>query len=135
MRRLREAIHKKRPELWKNNSCILHHDNAPAYSSLLVRDVLAKTNTTVMPQPPYSPDLAPSDFFLFPKLKKPMKGHRFSTIEEIKTASLIELKAVPQNDYQKFFDDWKKRWHKCIISNGDYFEKDNINIDQQISIF
>ena len=130
MRRLREAIRKKRPELWKNNSWILHHDNAPAHSSLLVRDFLAKTNTTVMPQPPYSPDLAPSDFFLFPKLKKPMKGHRFSTIEEIKTASLKELKAIPQNDYQKCFDDWKKRWHKCIISNGDYFEGDNINIDQ-----
>ena len=83
-----------------------------------------------MPQPPYSPDWAPSDFFLFPKLKKPMKGHLFSTIEEIKTASLKELKAIPQNDYQKCFDDWKKRWHKCIISNGEYFEGDNINIDQ-----
>ena len=114
----------------KNNSWILHHDNAPAHSSLLVRDFLAKTNTTVMPKPPYSPDLAPSDFFLIPKLKKPMNGHRFSTIEEIKTASLKELKAIPQNDYQKCFDDWKKRWHKCIISNGDYFEGDNINIDQ-----
>ena len=94
MRRLREAIRKKRPELRKNNSWILHHDNAPAHSLLLVRDFLAKTNTTVMPQPPYSPDLAPSDLFLFPELKKPMKGHRFSTIEEIKTASLKELKAI-----------------------------------------
>ena len=59
-----------------------------------------------------------------------MKRHRFSTIEEIKTASLKELKAIPQNDHQKYFNDWKKRWHKCIISNGDYFEGDNINIDQ-----
>ena len=80
-----------------------------------------------MLQPSY---LAPSDFFLFPKLKKPMEGHRFLTIEEIKTASLKKLKAIPQNDYQKCFDDCKKRWHKCIISNGDYFEGDNINIDQ-----
>ena len=59
-----------------------------------------------------------------------MKGHRFLTIEEIKTASLKELKAIPQNDYQECFDDSKKRWDKCIISNGDYFEGDNINIDQ-----
>ena len=80
MRRWREATRKKRPELSKNNSWILHHDNAPAHSSLLVRDFLAKTNTTVMPQPPYSSDLAPSDFFLFPKLKKPMKGHRFAEV-------------------------------------------------------
>ena len=63
MRRLREAIRKKRPELWKNNSWLLHHDNAPAHSSLLVSNFLAKNNTTIMPQPPYSPDLAPCDFF------------------------------------------------------------------------
>src|ERR1700753_291045 len=48
--------------------------NAPAHTSLLVRDFLAKNNTLMMPQPPYSPDLAPCDFFLFPKLKRPMKG-------------------------------------------------------------
>ena len=70
MRRLREAIRKKRPELWKNNSWLLHHDNAPAHSSLLVRNFLVKNNTIIMPQPPYSPDLAPCDFFLFPRLKR-----------------------------------------------------------------
>ena len=43
------------------------------------------------PITPYSPDLAPSDFFLLPKLKRPMKGRRFATIEEIKTALLEEL--------------------------------------------
>jgi len=63
MRRLGEAIRKKRPELWKNNSQLLHHDNAPAHLSLLVRDCLAKNNTVIMPQPPYSPDLAFCDFF------------------------------------------------------------------------
>jgi len=53
MRRLREAIRKKRPELWNNQSWILHHDNAPAYTSLLVRDFLVKNNTVIMPQPLY----------------------------------------------------------------------------------
>ncbi|XP_018355926.1 PREDICTED: putative uncharacterized protein FLJ37770 [Trachymyrmex septentrionalis] len=43
-------------------------------TSLLVSSFLAKNNTIIMPQPPYSPDLAPCDFFLFPKLKRPMKG-------------------------------------------------------------
>ena len=108
----------------------MHHDNVPAHSSLLVRDFLFKNNTTSIPQPPYSPGLAPYDFFLFPKLKKPMKGRRFATIEEIKTASLEELKAIPKSAYQKCFEDWKKRWHKCIISEGGYFQGDNINIDE-----
>ncbi|UYV76739.1 hypothetical protein LAZ67_14001920 [Cordylochernes scorpioides] len=67
MRNLREAIRQKRPDLWKNKNWLLHHDNAPAHTLLLVRDFLAKNNTLMMPQPPYSPDLAPCDFFLFPK--------------------------------------------------------------------
>ena len=50
-----------------------------------------------MPQSLYSPDLAPCDFFLFPELKKPMKGWRFATIEKIKTASLEELKTIPKS--------------------------------------
>ena len=49
-----------------------------------------------MPQPLYSPDLASCDFFLFPKLKRPMKRLRFATIEEIKTALLEELKTIPK---------------------------------------
>ena len=73
--------------------------------------------TIIMPQP-YSPDLAPCDFFLFPKLKRPMKERRFATIEEIKTTSLEELKAIPKSACQKCFEDWKKRWYKCIISTS-----------------
>ncbi|UYV73733.1 hypothetical protein LAZ67_11000634 [Cordylochernes scorpioides] len=94
MRNLREAIRQKRPDLWKNKNWLLPHDNAPAHTSLLVRDLLAKNNTLMMPQPPYSPDLAPCDFFLFPKLKRPMKGRRYATLDEIKTASKEELKKI-----------------------------------------
>ncbi|UYV84861.1 hypothetical protein LAZ67_X003748 [Cordylochernes scorpioides] len=94
MRNLREEIRQKRPDLWKNKNWLLHHDNAPANTSLLVRDLLAKNNTLMMPQPPYSPDLAPCDFFLFPKLKRPMKGRRYSTLDEIKTASKEALKKI-----------------------------------------
>ncbi|UYV76948.1 hypothetical protein LAZ67_14002538 [Cordylochernes scorpioides] len=79
-----------------------------------------------MPQPPYSPDLAPCDFFLFPKLKRPMKGRRYATLDEIKTASKEELKKNFFYDFLKCFEDWKNRWHKCIISHGDYFEGDKI---------
>ncbi|KAG5313395.1 MOS1T transposase, partial [Acromyrmex insinuator] len=84
---------------------LLHHDNAPAHTSLLVREFLAKNNTLMMPQPPYSPDLAPCDFFLFPKLKRPMKGRRYATIEEIKTASKEELNKITKNDFLKCFED------------------------------
>jgi len=62
---------------------MLHHDNAPAHASLFIHEFLTKHETTVVPQLPYSPDLAPADFFLFPKLKSSLKVRRFQTVEEI----------------------------------------------------
>ncbi|VEN60324.1 unnamed protein product [Callosobruchus maculatus] len=130
MRNLREAIRQKRPDLWKNKNWLLHHDNAPAHTSLLVREYLAKNNTVMVPQPPYSPDLAPCDFFLFPKLKRPMKGRRYATIDEIKTASKEELNKIRKNDFLSASRIEKKRWHKCIISEGNCFEGDKIDIHE-----
>jgi len=118
MRRLRERICKKRPDLWANNSWILHDDNAPSHRATIVTDFLAKNSTNVLEQPPYSPDLAPCDFFLFPKLKLPLRGTRFESIEAIKQKSARELKAIPESAYKKSFEDWKKRWHMCVASNG-----------------
>ena len=80
-----------------------------------------------MPPLPYSPDLTPSDFFLFPKL---IKAKCFATIEGIKEKSKQELLAIPKNAFQNFFEDWKKRCHKCIISEGGYFEGNKIVIDK-----
>ena len=86
LRRLRENMRRKRPQKWQNQNLIIHHDNAPAHRSFKVSQFLAKNNMTVVPQPPYSPDLAPW-FFFFPKLKLRMKGRRFDTIEEIHEVS------------------------------------------------
>ena len=84
----------------------------------------------IVPQSPYSPDLGPCDFWLFLKLKRPLRGHRFDTIKEIQAESKKALKAIPEIEFNKCFDDWKKRWHKCIISGGDYFEGDEIDLDK-----
>ena len=118
VRLLRGAIRKKRPELWKNNSWFLHHDNAPAHSSLLVRNFLAKNNTVIMPQPPYSLDYAPVTFSCSQKLKRPVKGRRFATIEEIKTEWLRELKDLPKSEYQKCFEDWKNAGTSVLYLRG-----------------
>jgi transposase len=55
----------------------------------------------VVPQPPYSPDLSPCDFFLFPKLKFYLKGRHFGTVENIEKAVTDQLKAIPVSDYQR----------------------------------
>ncbi|CAK9799943.1 Mariner Mos1 transposase [Anthophora quadrimaculata] len=128
MRRLRENIRRKRPDLWKNNSWFLHHDNAPSHTSTLVREFLAKNSTNVIEQAPYSPDMAPCDFFLFPKLKLPLRGRRFESIEAIKENSQKELKALPSSAFKKCFEEWEKRWRMYIVSDGAYFEGDKINL-------
>lgn len=129
MKRLREKIRRKRPDLWKENSWILHHDNAPSHKAIIVNEFLAKNSTNTIEQPPYSPDMAPADFFLFPRLKLPLRGTRFQSIENIKENSLRELKSISKNAFKKCFDDWIIRWHKSIISEGAYFEGDTINLD------
>ena len=55
-----------------------------------------------------------------------LKGKRFATIEEIKEKSKQELLAIPKTPFQKYFEDWRKRWHKCITSEGVCFEGDKI---------
>jgi hypothetical protein len=58
---------------------------------------------TEVPHPPYSPDLAPSDFFLFPKLKMKLKGRGFQTVEEIQAESQAALNTLGENDFQECF--------------------------------
>jgi len=77
--------------------------------ALLIREFLTKHEATVVPQPPYSPDLAPADFFLFPQLKSSLKGRQFQTIEEIEENSIRDLRAILQNTFQDAFQNWKKR--------------------------
>ena len=109
-----------------NQSWVLYHDNAPAHSSFLVCNFLAKNKITIVPQPFYSPDLAPVDFFLFPKLKSTLKGRRFDTTDEIQKNSTNELFAIPKEAFQKAFQSWQKRWERCVASEKYYFEGDKV---------
>jgi len=124
LRRLRENVWRKRPQKWQNQNLIIHHNNAPAHRSFKVLQILAKNNMTVIPHPPYSPDIAPCHFFLFTKLKFWMKGRRFDTIEEIQEKSQRVLDTIPKRDFQGFFQAWQKRWDGCIRAKGEYFEGD-----------
>jgi hypothetical protein len=85
-----------------------------------------KHETTLIPQPPYSPDLAPPDFFLFTKLKSVRKGWRFEPDEEIKQNSLAELRGIPKEAFQECFQNWEKRWERWTKSGGAYFEGTNL---------
>ena len=64
LRRLRDSVQRKRPGMWTGKSWQLHHDNATAHSAHIIKDFLAKNNTTLVRQPPYSPVLVLCDFWL-----------------------------------------------------------------------
>ncbi|KAL4092021.1 hypothetical protein QTP88_026604 [Uroleucon formosanum] len=103
LERLREKVRRKRPEAWKSKSWFLHHDNAPAHSALSVREFLTSKNIPVVPHPPYSPDLASCDFFLLPRLKSTLKGHRFEDVNETIHNATQELKAISIEKIQRCF--------------------------------
>jgi hypothetical protein len=79
---------------------------------------LAKHHITQVCQPPYSPDLAPCDFWLFLKLKMPLKGRRFQTANEIKENATRQLMAIPKKKFSDCFEKWKECWDKCEVPRG-----------------
>ena len=122
LRRLRESVRRKRPEKWRDGDWILHHDNAPAHTSHFVQQFLAKHVNAQLQQPPYAPDLAPCDFFLFPRLKKVLKGHRFEATKDTKRNSTKTLLDIRKEEFAKCFQQWQKRWAKCVAVERNYVE-------------
>ena len=74
---------------------------------------------TTVPHRPYSPDLAPCDFCLFPKLRG-----CHETIEEMKEAMMKVIDMLTQEDFHEAFEKLLERYNKCIAAGGDYFEGD-----------
>jgi hypothetical protein len=69
---------------------------------------------TQLLHPPYSPDLAPCDFFLVPRMKKVLIGKRFADVEEAKKKTTEALKGVTLEEFQDCFEKWKTRLDRCI---------------------
>ena len=104
LQRLVRSVREKRRCLWEANAWALHRDNTPAHTSLSICQFLAERNIATLEHPPYSPDLAPCDFFLFPKIKSVLKRTHFSDIDSVKKAATTELKKIPENAFQKCFE-------------------------------
>jgi len=72
-------------------------------------EFLATKQITVLEHPAYSPDLAPSDLFLSPKINEILKGRHFDDIDDIRSNTTAALKAIPQNQFQNCFEGWTRR--------------------------
>ena len=117
--RLIARIRRSRRDLWENNRWILHHDNAPAHNALSIRQFLAEKQITTLEHPPYSPDLAPCDFWLFPKVKSVLKGSHFEGVEDIQEHVTNTLRAIKKEEFKGCFEAWKGRIQKCIDFEGE----------------
>jgi len=126
LERLRKRVVRVRPSI--ANNWMLHHDNAPCHMAISVIEFLAKKGIPVVPQPPYSRDLSPCDFFLFPKLKFHLKGRHFGTVGNIEKAVTDQLKVIPVSDYQRCYEEWEQRLLRCVASQGNYFEGDKLDL-------
>ena len=89
LQRLHVSVQKKWPEMWSSGDWFLHHNDAPAHTAFSVQQFLAK-NMTVIPHPPYSPELPPCNSFLFPLMKGQMKGKCFADVSEVKNTGGLE---------------------------------------------
>ena len=84
----------QRPQPWATGAWQLHHNNALAHASCLMQSFLEKHLITQEIQPPYSPDFVPCDFWIFHRLKSPLKGKRFQTVDEIQGNTMGQLTAI-----------------------------------------
>ena len=120
--RLWKRICRVRPEYSAPGSWFLLHDNAPVHRAVAVQEFLAQKQVCVLHHPPYSPDLTPCDYFLFPKLKFQLKGRLFEDVQDIQAAVTSSLRAMPQEDVQRSFQSLLDRDTRCIDAEGMFFE-------------
>ena len=111
--RLREAVKKERRGKLSRGVLLLH-DNAPPHTSHLATSAIHNCGFEVLTHPPYSPDLAPSDFHLFANLKKVLGGSRFTQESEAKAFVTEWLTEQTHDFYLHGIRTLLKRWQKCI---------------------
>lgn len=122
LHRLRGAIKEKRRGMISSIPLLLQ-DNAPVHTGQVAMAALQECSFQILSHPPYSPDLAPSDYHLFPNLKKHLRGRRFSSDEDLKTSTEEWLSEQNTHFYSEGVEKLWERYQKCIDKRGDYIEK------------
>jgi len=96
--------------------------NARSHASGAISEILEKYGWQMLPQPPYSPDMSPPALYLLPKLKKPLRGKRFRSIEEVSNEVSRVIRRINNEGVVTGIQDLPKRWTAVIKHNRDYIE-------------
>ena len=103
------AVRTRRPK----SGITLHHDNAPAHTAAATREFLASEGVQLMSHPPYSPDLAPCDFFLFPHVKKQLRGTRYDSPKDAIRAFTRAIDSIDKVSWPEVWKSWFQRMAHC----------------------
>ncbi len=117
--RLREAMKTKRPRI----RMLLHMDNASPHIARDTRLYLLLTGQHTLSHPAYSPDLAPNNFWYYPRLKKHLKGQRFPSLDALEEAVEDQIVQILSHEYEQcILKSWPHCFARCMDKDGDYFE-------------
>ena len=102
---------------------LFHQDNAPCHKTIKTMAKLHELNSELLPHPPYSPDLAPSDYWLFADLKKMLAGKKFRTNEEVIAETEAYFEAKDKSFYKSGIEMLERPWNDYVTLDGDYVDE------------
>ena len=94
-------------------------------------DAVERNGYELIPHPAYSPDLAPSDVFIFPNLRKDIRGLHFRSDEEVMTAVEEWVNGKDPDFFSSGLMALEHRWSKCITLEGNYVEKEEVDLNRK----
>ena len=113
------AVRTRRPK----SGITLHHDNAPAHTAAATREFLASEGVQLMSHPSYSLDLAPCQCFLFPLIKKQLRGTLYDSPQDAIRAFTRSIDSIDKVTWSEVWKSWFQRMACCIEAQGGYFDK------------
>jgi transposase len=113
----------KHTQKWGLERFFLHLDNARPHRSNVATQTATRLGLTILPHPPYSPDIAPSDFYLFGLLKGKLKGKDFESESQLVEAIKAEISAISKDTLILVFSEWISRLHRVVEISCEYVAK------------
>jgi histone-lysine N-methyltransferase SETMAR len=118
--RVNECLKEKRPNLVNRKGVVFHQDNARPRVSKMTQQKIKEINWEILDHPPYSSDLAPSDYHLFRSLQNHLNNKKFERFEGVNDAILAYFESKPRSFYKAGIEKLVTRWETVIASNGNY---------------
>lgn len=118
---VKEFLKTKQPGLVNRKGVILQHDNARPHVAKAVHEKLQELEWEVLQHPPYSPDLAPSDYHLFRSLEVFLRGKKYSNENEVKNDIRSFFDSKDSSFYRSGIEQLVQRWQRVVDGNGGYY--------------